>query len=215
MHSAALDECAALDVMENRWRNLGYTLIREPSQDQLPDFLRGFRPDAIATGASPSLLIEVVNPRSRRAEVRIKQLQQLLSQQSDWKLEVVYAPSEIGSLHAVSGNVVRASLQSARRLLENDTQAALLLVWSALEAIARQKYPVLATRGLSPHRVMNMFLEEGSLSQAASGLVFRLANMRNALAHGQLDVRPSPQDVVAIIELAERLNEVPVQAPSA
>jgi hypothetical protein len=43
MVSALVNERTALDQLGPRWRRLGYTLVREPWPDQLPDFLRGFR----------------------------------------------------------------------------------------------------------------------------------------------------------------------------
>jgi len=56
MVSATLSERAALDSVESRWTKQGYRVIREPSPDQLPPFLRGLKPDAIAIGKTrPSL----------------------------------------------------------------------------------------------------------------------------------------------------------------
>lgn len=82
-------ERSALDALEPRWRKMGYSLIREPSPDQLPAFFEHFRPDAIAAGPSPSLVIEVLNAPSRAAETKIDRVRRLLQGRDDRRISAM------------------------------------------------------------------------------------------------------------------------------
>lgn len=77
-------ERVALDEVESRRRKRGYTLVREPTPDQLPEFLRGSRPDAIAVGAQPSLVIEILPGRGRTSQAKVRQLSHLVEGRDDW-----------------------------------------------------------------------------------------------------------------------------------
>ena len=65
--SLSIAEREALATVEQRLADIGYTVVREPGPAALPDFMRGFQPDAIATGKDPSLLIESLPGAAPRA----------------------------------------------------------------------------------------------------------------------------------------------------
>jgi hypothetical protein len=205
MVSTLLSERAALDEMEPRWRKLGYTLVRGPSPDQLPAFLRGFQPDAIAIGATPSLVIEVLQPRRESAVTKVKQLQSLFRGHKDWRLEVVYVSSDGAPLQAVTSQNIREALRQARLLAESEPRAGLLMAWATLEAIGRILEPNLASRSLSPRSLVDLLISNGHLPQSKSAKLRRLGDTRNALAHGQINRSPSPVDVRYLIKLGEGL----------
>ena len=205
MISAPLSERAVLDELEPRWRKLGYTLVREPSRDQLPAFLRGFRPDAIAIGATPSLVIEVLQTRGGSAETKVRQLRSLFKGHEDWRLEVVYVSPNGAPLQAVTSEDIRAALRQVRLLTKREPRAGLLMAWATLEAIGRVLEPNLASRSLSPRSLVDLLISNGHLPQSESAKLRRLADTRNALAHGQINKSPSPADVHHLIEVGEGL----------
>ena len=106
MGLAVLSEKAVLDQFEARWRDQGYKLVREPSQEELPDFLKGFRPDAIAVGQKPSLVIEIIGKRGKAANLRIQKLNDLFDDNQEWHLEVVYLSPETELLTPVEQSIV-------------------------------------------------------------------------------------------------------------
>lgn len=205
MVAAPLNERSVLDELEPRWRSRGYTLVREPSASQLPSFLRGFRPDAIAIGATPSLVIEVLQTRGKPADTKVRQLQSLFTGHDDWRLEVVYLVPDGAPLQTVALQDIRSALRQSRLLMESEPRAALLMAWATLEAIGRVLEPDLASRSLAPRSLVDLLIANGHLQQSESAHLRTLADTRNMLAHGQIDVSPAPADVRHLIELEEGL----------
>lgn len=214
MVSIAPTESMVLDTLEARWASEGYRLIRQPHPNELPAFLKGFQPDAIALGPEPSLVIEVLRSRSRSTDTKVKQLQSLLAEHPDWRLEVIYASPEGVPLAAATDHDVQAALDEAKHVAEIAPRPALLLTWSIFEAVGRRLEPGLAARSLTPGSLIDVMISTGRLPQADSHFLRQMAQARNAVAHGLLDLRPSRGDVLRLIEICDRLNQEPMAVPS-
>jgi len=133
-------ESAALNALEPRWRKLGYTSFASP-RGTIAAFLKGFRPDAIAIGADPQLVIEVLSKRSGPAETRVKQLQSLFAGHTDWRLEVVYLGADAPEIEVAPAADIRKALERLRPLVDREPGAAFLMAWATLEAGGRLLEP--------------------------------------------------------------------------
>lgn len=205
MEAAAYAERIALDDVEPRLKRRGYTLIREPSRDQLPDFLSGFKPDAIALGPSPSLIIEVKQRRSKGSDHQIRKIQELLRGHDDWRLDVVYVTSFGVPLEQVDRVSIDKTVEDVRRLALSDNRAALLLGWAVLEAVARSIEPSLADRSMSTSSIAELLVSMGHISQEDGSRIRVLGHMRNKIAHGQIDTTPSGEEVEFLADRAASL----------
>lgn len=205
MASALPSQRVVLDEIEPILHKRGYTLVREPSPDQLPSVLRGYRPDAIAVGAKPSLVIEILPTRDRSGTAKAQQIGSLLSGQDDWRLEVIYAPRRAVALATVPPDGIRATLRQAGTMAEHEPRAALLLAWAALEAIARTLEPELAAHPLPAGMLIDLLISNGHVPQDDVTALAELAEMRNAVAHGQIDATPAPAGIRYLLELGESL----------
>lgn len=203
---SALTEDEVLDRLEPRWMNEGYRLIRQPKVEQLPAFLRGFAPDAIAVGPKLSLVIEIMRSRSQSTDTKVKQIQSLFTGHPDWRLEVIYAAPEGVPLAPATDDEVRVALEEARRVSEMAPRPALLLAWSVFEAIGRRLEPDLAARSLAPGSLIDVIISKGRLPQQQAVFLRDMAKARNAVAHGLLDVKPTQADVRRLLELCDQLN---------
>ena len=212
MIAGSLSERQALDQLEPLWRRQGYTLVREPSPEQLPGFLRDFRPDAIAIGAKPSLAIEVLGSRSRSADTKVRQLESLFEGRDDWRLEVVYAASHGMPLEAVSRDDIESALEQIGQLLGKDPRPALLLAWATLEAAARTRQPDLASRSLASGSLTDLLISFGYLPYGDAERLRRISETRNRLSHGQINAEASEDDVRYLVGAVRALlDPEPVQ----
>lgn len=202
----SMAENVALDEMEPYWKDQGYTLFRQPKRDQVPDFLGRYLPDAIATGREPGLIIEVINPRMPSAETKISQLRSLFDGHPDWKFEVVYTLSDVTELEGTSRASIANALSKAEQLADVEPRAALMLAWAGLEALGRALHPALSIRGMSSSKLIDLLVSHGNIEQSAQGELRTLAQMRNKIAHGQLDLEPLPDEVRRLVELARPLD---------
>lgn len=201
----ALSERFALDEMEPRWVSQGYKLIRNPSDDQIPGFLGSFTPDAIAIGKQPGLIIEVVNPKARHARTKVSEVRRLIANNPDWRLEVVYSPTDATEIGEVPKSEIQQTLDEAALLIEAEPRAALLLAWAGLEAVGRMLNPKLANYSMSSGTLINLLVSQGNLNIDDQQELRDLASIRNKIAHGQLSLQPDPRDVKRLLDLTRSM----------
>ncbi|MCO5731793.1 hypothetical protein [Rhizobium sp. SSA_523] len=205
MGSIASADTGALSAMSGRWEKLGYTLIIAPDPDELPDFLRQLKPQAIGINRAPKLAIFVVRAQSRTSEVRLAQLRSVFEAHPDWTLEVVYDTQETIALERVAQGELQSAISSLEGLAPVEPRAAVLLGWSVIEAATRRLEPELADRSLTPTSLVDLLISSGHLEQRDGGPMRRLAHLRNALAHGQIDTIPAATDIDYLVATAKRL----------
>lgn len=207
MTSGALNaDTNVLDAFESRWRKLGYALVRDPDPAQLPSFFEDERPDAIALGPSPSLAIEVLRPREAESNRRAARLRTLLEGRDDWKLELVVLMSNGPTFSPEKASALPAAFARAEWLSEHDPAAGLLMAWAALEAVGRSLEPSLSVNALAAGTLIDLLVSNGHLEQSDGSRLWPLAELRNRVAHGQLDAKPTKEDVEAIIAMGSRLS---------
>lgn len=200
-------ESDALDELERRLTAQGYVLRREPRGDTVPQFLGTFTPDAIATGRSPNLVVEVIAERGvgEAKAAKIKQLQQLLESHPDWKLQVLYAPVSAPTPAVASVEAIRQRLNEVRPLTEADRPAALVLAWSLLEAVARRILPEQAGRPLTPATTIELLASLGHLDQSEANRLREAARARNLIVHGDVGQDVPRLQLDAVLNIADRL----------
>lgn len=190
----------ALEDIERRFSAMGYTLVHHPQAALLPSFLGNFRPDAIAIGKSPNVIIEVMTRRgSVEAEAtKIKQLQQLLDGQNDWKLEVVYTTPSTPPPDVATAQAIRRRFEEIKALAPIDRRATLIMSWSILEAVCRAALPDRAARPLSPGTAVEFLASLGYIMPSEAETLRAAARARNLIVHGDLgqEVRTALLDQV-------------------
>lgn len=204
--SAYEAESIALNRLEPLLAAQGYRMIRRPGADDLPSFLAGRRPDAIAVGRKPSLLIEVFGKNSPVALKRVRELRSLLKGQQEWDLKVYYFSSMEPAVRPVSESTAADAAAAARSVVETEPRAALLFAWSILEAAARVRMDAADQRPLNPNVLVNLLVGEGYVDQDKGAELFRLAKVRSQVAHGQIDIAPDTKDVRFLLSVAEDVS---------
>ncbi len=203
-------EREALDELDRRLSGQGYRLIRQPKAADLPAFLSRLRPDAVAVGKAPNLLIEVLTGRGapRAESAKVEQLRDLLVDHPDWRLEIVYANSTALSPPQMSSESIRRRIDQIRQLAQTDGAAALLLAWSTLEAVARALEPDLASRSLTPSSIIELLIGQGYLLQSEAKDLRQSGQVRNAVAHGQIDYDVPSTVTTRLLEVVSRMVDV-------
>lgn len=184
----------------------GYDVVREPSRYLLPDQLRHFRPDAIAIGRDPKLVVEIARERPADAE-RVERLQQALKEMPDWHLHLVLdRASTDPELARVTDNEIASTLDQSLAVAEVDTRAALPMAWAALEALGRQRRPHEFSRAQSPERIVERLAFEGIIIPSDAAFLRSMARSRNAFVHGDLRQAVSLDQVVRFVGLLRELT---------
>jgi uncharacterized protein YutE (UPF0331/DUF86 family) len=195
VNSYELLEQELLDEYEPRLIAQGYNLIRLPSSENTPDFLGQYRPDAIAVGRKPSLIIEVMQKGHRSSAMKIERIRKLVEEQPDWQLEILFLGASSETLQQASNEMIENTLQGAKDIADKEPRAAFLLLWATLEAIMRRLEPQRSQKPQSPGRVVEVLAGQGFIAPSQADEMRRLIQTRNRIIHGELGVIPKVKEV--------------------
>jgi len=210
---AADVERAALESVRQNFESKGYKFVADPRPDQLPPFLDGHLPDAIATNAHDHVIIEVKRRHTSQARVSIAELTRVIPPGSGWRYVLVYAgqdPDEFIELSRPKRSQIDEAIKEIHSLQEaGHSRAALTACWSLLEALARRLDPEdfnESRRPLSPIQTVERLAMDGQLSEDDSRRLRTLGSVRNSVVHGDLNVRVLPDDLHFMVEKIELIN---------
>src|SRR5262249_32811188 len=189
--SAAAQEISVLETVASQLEAEGYDVYIQPSGPVLPLFLRDQPPDAVALGKDRNLAIEVLR-ESPSSKDQLERLREKLSGHEGWELRVYFvSPSHTSeSIEGVSRQVIEQSMKSVRDLAGGGhTGPALLLAWATFEALSRALLPDKFARRQTPQRLIEVLAEDGHLTPGEADHLRLLAESRNRLTHGGLQIK--------------------------
>ncbi|WP_254070348.1 hypothetical protein [Acidisphaera sp. L21] len=181
----------------------GFSVFLHPSASMLPAFLQGYRPDAIAYKGDRKMAIEIT-ARTQNDGSKLKRLREALQAHPEWELQVFYAPPlrNEDAIPASSRETIEEHLQRIEGSLEAmGTTAALLLAWATFEAAARRLVPDGFAQPQSPSRLIEVLASQGYVTPDEADTLRGLIQIRNAAAHGRLDLtttRSQVEDLVGV-----------------
>lgn len=183
----------------------GWEVVEEPSQQALPGPLRDFRLDILARRGSELLIVEVKSRRSSDLG-RLNALASAVARVPNAKLEINW----LGDAPEFDPPVenIRAYLNEAARLISFGAfTAAGLVAWAALEGavvyFASDKDDVQPWS--TPWQLLSDLYSLGYVSDRDFERLTAFWKLRNEIAHHVSPVAPRPEDVEAILKIAERM----------
>ncbi|NNM71141.1 hypothetical protein HJG44_01875 [Enterovirga sp. DB1703] len=209
-----------MEVLGAKYRERGFQFMVEPPTEFVPDFLQGYRPDALALKDGEGVLIELKRQRTGRPDQRIAEVSRRLNGHPNWTLEVVFTenfvrergwtlrPAEIRS--ASDAELMEVQEEIDRLEQAGNLSAAFLLGWSLLEAATRRKIEDAASAAREPMTSWQIVEWLTSLGIVEGDLVVSLRDLlrkRNALAHGDFSSRADLDDVQALKQILGRVAE--------
>jgi uncharacterized protein YutE (UPF0331/DUF86 family) len=175
------------------YRQRGYEVIIDPAPKQLPDFLTRFRVDMLAHNDSENVILEVRTQESITQTPGLDAIAQAVHDQPNWRFELVVTnpknrlPLELKNAVSLDANELSYRLREAKQLAEEEHgEAAVLLVWSATEAILRH---IAVIEGItvsqhSPVQLIKNLYAQGVLDQEQYNLLQQGMQLRNTIIHG-------------------------------
>lgn len=185
----------------------GYEVYLHPNKALRPSFLGEFSPDAIAFRSDKNLVVEVLR-KSNEASKTLSHVRSLLQGHDRWELRVVWVdPAESGNRPEVQkADAIRAHIVGVRSLTSaGHLEAALLMAWATFEALARALIATQFQRPQTPGRLVEVLAAEGYLTPTEADMLRKLAAARNRLAHGELDVQATRDELAAFAKVLQSL----------
>jgi len=207
--SSRTTQAELLDATVRKLTEQGYDVIVEPGASLLPPSLQKWRPDAVAIGREPRLVVEIAS-ESQAAAARIAELQAALRSEPGWKLQLVLdRASGSPAVPPASVAQIDAVLDSALSIVESDARGAMLLGWAAFEALGRSRRPDDFARPQSPGRLIERLASHGEILPSDAQFLREMATHRNRFIHGDLVDTVAKADVVRFIEFLISLSLEP------
>ena len=213
-----------LDSYRLHYEGQGLRFIVQPQAGDLPDFLKEYRPDAVAISGEGGVVLEV---KQIGGEPTNKQLQHMVAEiakHKGWRLDLLLADrsfSDQGYL-LPSREEVRLELEKLR----NDSLAVdsigspavhLLFGWSLFEAAARRILVdadvELSRNVMNPKELIEHLIIEDFVSDMDGETAVKLMRQRNLVAHGFLKQPITVSETNKLFDLIEKILNIGHPAP--
>jgi hypothetical protein len=179
--------------------------VEHPNPADLPPFLKGYRPDALALGKGKSIAIEVKLRRDSTMERSLKAMRERFQGQPQWEFRVVYGDEveEEAIATPTPGEIEEQTSEAESLLAKNHTRAALVLGWAAIEGIARTINPDFPTSGLRTMlRALELLEHLGRLRFDQAQELRKLLPLRSKVVHGDFRTPITKAEVKPVLEAA-------------
>jgi uncharacterized protein YutE (UPF0331/DUF86 family) len=201
----------------NEYRDKGYEVEFQPSPEDLPDFLKNYRPNLIARRQDEAVVIEVASRHSLNdySSQYLSNLAQIVEQNPTWRLDLVMTnPEEVLNLSKPKDSLQKQEIEfqllGVRKLAQQHLESALLYAWSLVEATLRlvvenEKFSFQSSN--SPSYLIKLLVTEGVISREEYELLMNALSLRHTIAHGFKTTQLTPNSVYSLIDITEQLLE--------
>ncbi len=215
---------ASLEKVAWTYRQDGYDVRVLPSPAELPEFLRNFAPDLIATMGDENVVVEVKEREDLVHNSAMLSLAAEVNAQPGWRLDLVVERNTAeldsvaaGAVEPNSCDILRLADSAERLVGDGELIAACLVGWSATEAALRFTAHLngLSLESKDPTYVLNALATEGVIARDEYDALIAALQVRNAMAHGLKPVSMNATVSEFLIETTRRLLQAEMSPASA
>lgn len=178
------------------YKNKGYSICLAPDASQLPDFLQELPISLIAKNSNENVVVEVSSLNSLKNDPYIQKLAEVIHGQPGWRFELVMVKDKPEQPADSDSKTILNEVENIQKLGYSD--AALLLVWSALEIGLRKlanKENVDLEKN-SPDYIVSKLASFGWLEDDVYNVLWDALETRDAVAHGY----KVSEDIAALVD---------------
>jgi hypothetical protein len=203
-------ERRVLSLLRSRLEADGYSFVEFPESNMLPEFMQGYRPDAIALRDDKSIAIEVKLGRDPNAEKNLRSISERFEGHPSWEFRIVYGDDvREEPLQKPTLAQIEQQISEAEELQRSGHhRAALVLGWAAIEATARTLSDGFPSSGARTMRQAVELLEHmGHLRFEDAQELRTLLPLRSRVVHGDLSLVISHDEVAPVLSAARAALE--------
>lgn len=208
---AARNEHEALRRLREEFEPQGFSVIENPTPEQLPAFIGNHRPDALLLGPTGNMIVEIKKfPSSDEENVRAEAFAREIPKHKDWKfLLVLLKPDSYPTLDAAE--ISRAIDQFDAPSSDFSQKQSFVMAWAVFEAAARLTRERIdddkKVADLPTFALLERLAFLGALDDQEVARLTELAMTRNRIVHGGLDETIPSTAKESLLTLARRLME--------
>jgi hypothetical protein len=212
-----MDTERRLEQLAERYRDQGYTVILNPTPNDLPSFANDFKVEILASRPDGNVLASAkASSQEFERDKNLSRYAEIIARQQGWRYDVfVLGPQApipaSGTITDASDDEIERTLASAEHLLRAGFKPqAVLASWAALESAMRHRLRSLGAKaewGTSPRSMINELLSIGVLTHSDSRDIEEFSRLRNIIVHGFSVPELRPDTVSFLASTARRLLE--------
>jgi hypothetical protein len=199
----------AVAAIADNYRKRGYAITLDPTEELMPTGVESYLPDFIAIRNDEKVAVEVKSRDSLGADPKLMRLAQQFRRVPGWRLDVaVVADTEPRRRPEVLTRAeIEHRLETADRVAaeSRDYASALLLLWTAIEAVLHSRLENGKDQPVSPNRLAKLAYSLGLVSDDSVPLMEWLVRVRNDVVHGREATGVSEETYRHARELATRI----------
>ncbi|MGD1918924.1 MAG: hypothetical protein ACFCAD_08530 [Pleurocapsa sp.] len=201
--------------LAEEYRENGYKISFCPNPEDLPDFLKNYRPDLIDHRYDENVVIEVKSRHSLDSSSNqyLRNLAQQIEQHPGWRFELVMINSEEATYLAeaketLQESEIKSRLKIVQKLSEQHSESGIILAWTLIEATLRlvAEREQLSLSKINPLYLIKLLTTEGIISRLQYQLLMDSYSLRSTIVHGFKNTKSAEvnQDIVnKLIKLIE------------
>ncbi|VTR96731.1 Uncharacterized protein OS=Bacillus cereus H3081.97 GN=BCH308197_0973 PE=4 SV=1 [Gemmata massiliana] len=211
-----------LNLVADRYRNLGFKVVLHPKADDLPPFAKDFQVQVLATKDDKSVLtVAKASPSELQTDTDVARYAEIIDGQPGWKLDVFVLGADAPALpgkgdarEPADDEIRRAIADTEQMLKAGFASQAVIAAWAVLETAMRRRLVSVgrkAVYGTSPRTMLNELLSTGGFSNSEFRDLEGLFQLRNIIVHGFAVPQFQNSAVEFLIRMAKQLLEAPPQ----
>lgn len=201
------------EKLAEEYRQQGYEVLFMPDSEELPDFLKPFRPDLVVFRDEIKKVIEVKSRASLSGNPQIREMARLIQNREGWDLELsivgigedIFLAEEAEPYNA---DDIICKTEDAKQLMDSGhAEAAFLYAWSANEAALRllSEKEGIEIKTNSPLHIIKNLATEGVISGNDYDMLMSARNVRNAIVHGYKHRELTPRMIYELIHFTQEV----------
>lgn len=199
---------ASINAAVASLRGSGYRVFSGAAAARVaPDWLKKFKPDFLAQRNDEFVVLQVKSRTAAPVSAGPGQLAQLASEidkHPGWALELLWLGEDDRQASVVD---VDDLIARAERVLQVDVEAALLLLWSALETSLQLLAFRVGVRATQPKPLLSELYSLGWVSERHFAEIEEAQELRNTVAHRVGVAQVDPSAVMRLAEIVQRLAQ--------
>jgi uncharacterized protein YutE (UPF0331/DUF86 family) len=201
-------EVQFLEGLRSRYEGEGFSFTIAPDPAELPAFLAGYKPDALARKPGLNIAIEVKRHQSPVTQKRLQDIRRLFEGHPEWQFNVVFMgtePLQSVTIPPAPPAAIRKRMEEVAALnAGGHHRAAFVMAWSLLEAALHSIGGETISKPRTPGTVVQTLAMNGYIEPEMERRMRALIELRNRIVHGDLNVEPTSSDVELVLSAIQQ-----------
>ncbi|MDF2189841.1 hypothetical protein [Paraflavitalea sp. CAU 1676] len=208
-------EISRIKQVARDYEKKGYNVIIEPKGKDIPEFIKNYQPDIIASNKSETVVIEVKSRADISAIERLKNVADVINEKSGWRFELIITSSKQETeskgrplLEGLQINNLDKLLKEIKELSKlKHYNAAFVLTWSYLESLSRQLLlnDKKNLKNRNPLTLIKTLFSFGYISLPELRTLENLFEIRNQVVHGYQSSDLDKNTVEKLVDIVDKI----------